>query len=405
MFNMQEERYTDTSIKLSTFYMKCIGLWIAENHTEERQRKVAIFYTIWVTLFSSLVECREFYFSWGDLSSTLYVSCNILSCCLTVFKIYVILAHKLEFINLIVYMRDHFWNGKYDLQEKAILVECRKVCTFFTISVTFIGECAVVAYVVTAIVSNIGKNESDRILIFNMWLNSLSITPYYEIMFFLQMISLYHIGVCYFCFDNLFCILSVHVASQFRILQYRFEKLCATDQERNEKLTSAYCTTEFYEKFKNCIKQHQVLINYCNLLEKVYTVMVLGQVTVFSVLICLFGYQILLADAPITRRAIFICLILGSTSLLFMFTYSCHGLIEQSDKVAVAAYSTMWTNLPMTEFGKMLRNDLLMVIQRSRRVCCMTACGFFPVSLETFTTILSTAASYFTLLRNNADYT
>lgn len=228
------------------------------------------------------------------------------------------------------------------------------------------------------------------------------------------MITLYHIGVCYFCFDNLFCVLSVHVASQFRILQYRFEKLSVLDQERNEKLTSAHFTMEFYEKFKSCIRQHQVLINYCKSLEKVYTIMVLGQVIIFSVLICLFGYQILLvcinekyslsslnsnltkivrynsiqADGPIARRSIFICLILGSTSLLFMFTYSCHGLIDQSDKVAVAAYSAMWTNLPMTKFGKMLRNDLLMVIQRSRRVCCMTACGFFPVSLETFTTVM-----------------
>ncbi|XP_043794000.1 odorant receptor 4-like [Apis laboriosa] len=90
-------------------------------------------------------------------------------------------------------------------------------------------------------------------------------------------------------------------------------------------------------------------------------------------------------------------------SLLFMFTYSCDGVIEQSGNVAIGAYSALWTIMPMDKFGKMLRKDLIMVIERSRRVCCLTANGFFPVSLETYTTILSTAVSYFTLLRNNIE--
>ena len=63
--------------------------------------------------------------------------------------------------------------------------------------------------------------------------------------------------------------------------------------------------------------------------------------------------------------------------------------MEQSDNVAVGAYSALWTIMPMDKFGKMLRNDLIMVIERSRRVCCLTANGFFPVSLETYTTVIS----------------
>lgn len=50
--------------------------------------------------------------------------------------------------------------------------------------------------------------------------------------------------------------------------------------------------SESYVKLKNCIRHHQELINYCDRLEDVFALIVLGQVLIFSLLICLFGYQL-----------------------------------------------------------------------------------------------------------------
>nr|XP_012142572.1 PREDICTED: odorant receptor 4-like [Megachile rotundata] len=198
----------------------------------------------------------------------------------------------------------------------------------------------------------------------------------------------------------------MHLATQFRILRYRMEILCETTTETeksSEKLIPCNQVTESYNKFKNCVQQHLALINYCEALEKVFTSITLVQVMVFSVLICLFGYQILLAQSSIGRRSIYISLLVGSMGILFMYTYSCNGLMVESDKIGEAIYSTMWTQMPMNEHGRKLRKDLIMVMLRSRRICCMTAYGFFPVSVETYSTILSTAASYFTLLRSRIE--
>ncbi|OAD60886.1 Odorant receptor Or2 [Eufriesea mexicana] len=234
--------------------------------------------------------------------------------------------------------------------------------------------------------------EAERKHPFNLWINlPLSVTPYYEITFVIQTISMCCIGICYFCFDNIFCIMAIHLGGQFRILRYRFAKLCDTEHQICEKNTEAMLMKQvhkFYEKLKTCIRLHQSLINFCNQLETVYTMIILGQVLVFSMLICLFGYQVLLANAPPTRRIVFVFLLIGSMSLLFMFTYSCNGVIEHSDDIAIGAYSSLWTVIPMNTPGKKLRDDLIMVIVRARRVCCLTANGFFPVSLETYTTFL-----------------
>ncbi|XP_043793990.1 odorant receptor 4-like isoform X3 [Apis laboriosa] len=256
---------------------------------------------------------------------------------------------------------------------------------------------------ITMIMAQSGNNESERMLPFNMWINlPVSKTPYYEITFFIQATCVYYVGISYFCFDNIFCIMAIHLAGQFRILRYRFTKLCDIEYENSQSILSKQMH-KFYEKFRKCVQHHQALIDFYQNLENVYTMITLGQVLVFSVLICLFGYQVLVATISFARRFIFVFMLNGSMFLLFMVTYSCNGVIEHSDNVAIGAYSALWTIMPMDKFGKIFRKDLIIVIRRSRRVCCLTANGFFPVSLETYTKILSTALSYFTLLSNRIE--
>lgn len=105
---------------------------------------------------------------------------------------------------------------------------------------------------------------------------------------FLQVLCLYHVGVCYLCFDNILCIINLHTAGQFRILQYRLENMCGVNNKG--KLSYSVCK---YMKLKTYIQQHQMLIEYCKKLEQVFNLIVLGQVSLFSLLMCLDGYLVL----------------------------------------------------------------------------------------------------------------
>lgn len=102
----------------------------------------------------------------------------------------------------------------------------------------------------------------------------------------------------------------------------------------------------------------------------------------------IYARNILQADAPTARRVIFVFHIMGCSSQLFMFTYSCDCLMQDSTNVATAMYAAPWTRLPMNQGGKMMRRDLLLVVMRSRLPCCITACGFFAISLETYTRVI-----------------
>ncbi|XP_031371291.1 LOW QUALITY PROTEIN: odorant receptor 13a-like [Apis dorsata] len=409
---MQTEYQLDISINLSTFFLKNVGVWISHDPGEQRRMRMLLICTVWMLLLGIVINTRDLYFTLLYNGDILYVVTNNITLIISLVKICNIIIYKGKFLNLIVNMQENFWNVNYDYHEKEILDDCKKICIFFISSVTTIAICAIISYLMTPFIAQSGSNESERMFPFNIWINlPLTRTPYYEIIFLIQAICLYYIGISSFCFDNIFCIMAVHLAGQFRILQYRLTKLCDTEQKIREKDSQSTLTKQmhkFYEQFKKCVQHHQALINYYQNLENVYTMITLGQVLVFSVLICLFGYQVLVATASFARRSIFVFLLSGSMFLLFLFiyfmvTYSCNGVIEHSDKVAIGAYSALWTIMPMDKFGKMLRKDLIMVIERSRRVCYLTANGFFPVSLETYTKILSTAVSYFTLLNNRIE--
>lgn len=114
---------------------------------------------------------------------------------------------------------------------------------------------------------------------------------------FPQVLSAYNVGICYHCFDNLLFVINLYTAGQFRILRYRFENICGKNGGNNyHKVSkSSYCMYE-YKSFKTCVQQHQALIEYCKKLEDVFSVIVLAQVLLFSLLICLDGYLVLMVS-------------------------------------------------------------------------------------------------------------
>ncbi|XP_016904169.2 odorant receptor 13a-like isoform X1 [Apis cerana] len=402
---MNGRNVRNLSITVTAFYMKIAGFWVASNYAEKRWRNIAMFVTIFFVFMAITIEGRDLYFVWGDFEDSIFAGCNVITIVLVLFKIFILYINNEELLNVVNYAKTNFWREtNYDAHEKKIIDDYRRLCSFLVCSFTFFAQGTVVCFLITPVFVNNGKNESDRIHPFNMWFDrSLSLSPYYEIIYTIQILTAYEVGICYHCFDNLLFVINLYTAGQFRILRYRFENICGkNDGDNYHKFSkSSYCIDE-YKSFKNCVQQHQTLIEYCKKLEDVFSIIVLAQVLLFSLLICLDGYLVLMEDTSSAKRIIFTFHLMGCMCQLLMFTYSCDCLMHDSMSMANAVYSSLWSYLPMDKYGKLLRKDLMFVIMRSRSPCCLTACGFFPVSLETYTGILSTAVSYFTLLRNQS---
>ncbi|KAF7386889.1 hypothetical protein HZH66_011341 [Vespula vulgaris] len=398
---MRNHEKKDISIILTAFFMKFTGFWLAANSKEQFRRRFAFYYNTGAVSFAVYVEITDFIYSRDNFTEAIYILCNTMTLVMVLSKMLILTLHRTKFMYLIKYMQDQFWNSNYEPEENVIVEKCRKQCTYFVCSFTFFALGTVFCYVLTPIIENIGRNETDRILPFTMWIDlPFSTSPYFEMMFVIQVLSLYGVGICYFCFDNLLCIMNIHTAGQFRILQQRLVKIYQENDISNYYQIDHL--QNVYNRFKELVIQHQMLIKYSKDLNHVFTFITLGQVLIFSILICLVGYEIFIADAAPTRRAVFIFYITGTMTQLMMFTYSCNILAEESMNVAEAAYSSSWTSMPINEISKFLKKGLLLIIIRARKPCSLSAGGFFSVSLETYTAVMSTAMSYFTLLRQRS---
>ena len=140
-----------------------------------------------------------------------YILCNLLGLFIVFFKIVTVFIYKEKFFRLIAHMQENFWHFNYDQHENSILADAKRMCIYFVCVFSIFSQFTIFSYmarplicksvnlrfsvhfegknkfVKNRILANVGKNKSERTLIFDMHLDlPLSISPYYEIMYLTQ---------------------------------------------------------------------------------------------------------------------------------------------------------------------------------------------------------------------------
>ncbi|XP_011878790.1 PREDICTED: odorant receptor 49b-like isoform X2 [Vollenhovia emeryi] len=150
------------------------------------------------------------------------------------------------------------------------------------------------------------------------------------------------------------------------------------------------------DEFSKLTSRHRNLIEYAKLLDDVTSFVLLVQMLFSCLIICLIGFQLIIAlkthDVVMITKSITVLIAL----LLQLFFYSFVGdyLKCQMEEVAGAIYASNWHCLPM----KVMRN-VLFVIMRSQQPVQMLAGRFFVVNIKTFMAILRSSLSYLSVLR------
>ncbi|KAG5334342.1 OR49B protein, partial [Acromyrmex charruanus] len=398
MKNVKKDKFL--SIRLVRFLMRVTGFWPAESEIEKRLLNGVLSYTICISSISLWLEVTELYLGKGDFYALTYTACSSMPVVIIMLKIIFFLRYRKELLNMLKYTQDNFWYAQYDEYGSKILEKINKKGLILMCTFTFFVQGTVCTYILTPILENIGKNESDRILPFNVWIGiSTTVSPIFEIMFIIEISALIHCGICFCCFDNLLGLLNLHTAGQFKILQHRLKSiLMRVERTDTVRLLIEKQKQKVYEKLRECVILHHELIWYSEKMEQIFMYSTLCQLLVSGIMLCVAGFQVFLARGTLIRRLIFIAHTNGCFVQLFVVTLTATDLMNESRAVGDAAYNANWQVLSHEE-NRGVRTAVLMIMIRSARACSISAGGFFPVSLETFMAVLSTAASYFTLLR------
>ncbi|KAG7190904.1 hypothetical protein KM043_006964 [Ampulex compressa] len=363
------------SINLARTLMRIIGFWTAETKAERRSLNVRFGYTIFAIFVALWVVSCDFYFSMGNFYDITYTACSAMPVFIILCKVGIFLYHRKEIMKLIRYTQNNFWYVEHDAYGEEVMKEANRTGVI--------------------LIKNIGKNASDRILPFNLWLGvPLTVSPYFELGFLMQIVALVQSGLLFCCFDNFLGLLNIHVAAQFKILNHRFREIFS----REYKPLNKDNWQQIHGEFKQCVLQHRALISYMEKMEFVFAHATLCQLLISSIMLCVAGFQVFLGQGSLVGRLIFIAHTNGCFFQLFVITLTANEVTVQSMAVADATYGMDWES-SIYEENKVLSSSMIIIMLRARKPCCITAGGFFPVTLETFMSVLSTAGSYFALLR------
>ncbi|XP_037300643.1 odorant receptor 4 [Manduca sexta] len=184
--------------------------------------------------------------------------------------------------------------------------------------------------------------------------------------------------------DLLFMTMSSHISMLLRLLQVQIRRLGTTGSS-NENLENCY------QDIAAVVQIHQRLIKYINHLEDAFSVVNLINVLLSSVNICCVVFTIVFLEPWIEMSNKFF---LGAAlTQMGIVCWYADDIYRASVGVSDAVYESGWYNSDARS-----RRLLLVVLQRSQKPLYFTALKFRSITMSTYSSILTTAYSYFTLL-------
>ncbi|XP_023953127.2 odorant receptor 4-like [Bicyclus anynana] len=196
--------------------------------------------------------------------------------------------------------------------------------------------------------------------------------------------------------DTLISGLLYMAIAQVKILKYEIENLRVV----NMKIQRRCFLTEDSEQIvvlHKYLKHYEMILKYCSLVQDLIGVTLFIQFGMASIMICVVLCALLL---PLKIEVLifmitYLCALVGE---IFVPAWLGTQLTYESGELVSAAYYSEW--IPRSERFK---RSLKLFMVRANTNIVITGWRIFPLSLDTFTSIMKTAYSFFTLIRNVQD--
>nr|AGK90001.1 olfactory receptor 7 [Helicoverpa armigera] len=190
--------------------------------------------------------------------------------------------------------------------------------------------------------------------------------------------------------DYLFFTCCTYIRVQFKLLQYDFERMIP---DRSISKGLFFEENELRNKFTELLKWHQDIIYSSTILEIIYSKSTLFNFLSSSLVICLTGFNVTIVD-DIVIIITFLTFLSMALMQVFFLCFFADLMMTASLEITNSVYNCKWYSANI-KVGK----QILFVQTRAQEPCKLTAAGFADVNLNAFMRVLSSAWSYFALLR------
>ncbi|KMZ10052.1 odorant receptor 13a isoform X1 [Drosophila simulans] len=402
--------YKALSFPIQCVWLKLNGSWpLTESSMPWRSQSfLATAYNVWAWYVIASVGITISYqtaFLLNNLSDIIITTEN---CCTTFMGVlnFVRLIHlrlnQRKFRQLIENFSYEIWIP--DSSKNNVAAECRRRMVTFSI-MTSLLSCLIIMYCVLPLVEIFfgpAYDAQNKPFPYKM------IFPYDAQSSWIRYVMTYiftsYAGICVvttlFAEDTILGFFITYTCGQFQLLHQRIAGIFAgSNEELAENIQ--------LERLKCIVEKHNNIISFAKRLEDFFNPILLANLMISSVLICMVGFQIITGKNMFIGDYVkFIIYISSALSQLYVLCENGDALIKQSTLTAQILYECQWEGSDRFEIhsftptSKRIRNQIWFMILCSQQPVRITAFKFSTLSLQSFTAILSTSISYFTLLRS-----
>ncbi|XP_036147442.1 odorant receptor Or2-like, partial [Monomorium pharaonis] len=385
----------DWAIGINRRCLKIIGLW-PDDKLSRRQKFItnsrAIAFFVTMLCVSVIPGIIAFVRVWGHMMAMTDNMQISLPFSVTTLKFIIMWFHKEE-LEPLSRMVIEDWLREKTAEERSIMIKHARIAR---IIIMFGCIMMVIACFLLIIPPMFGytmrylTNLTDPgrpFLVQTYYLCDITETPYYEIVFAAQAISIIMAAISYTGIDTFLSLLVFHICAQLEILEGRFLNL---DTYKDFKIGLAIN-----------IEDHLRLIRSVDVIDNTFNSMLLTLLVFFGMLFCSQGFLIVsildgTTDVSFWRICWLVSILINTGSHMCLYCVIGEILIAKAEGIYNAVYNYTWYLRTPRE----VRN-LLLIIVRAENPLYITAGRMFPMTLSMFCSLIKTSAGYISVMLAN----
>ncbi|XP_050486366.1 odorant receptor 13a-like [Bombus huntii] len=376
----------DELIKPIMITAKIISIWPLEEDSGKGTilfRRFHLFCMFLLAVVMSIAVTADVVHNIDDLNEATECALICTAFYLCVVRLLVYSLHQKDMFYVVKTMKEDWILSSHE--DRTILA--KKTMFAFRLAKYFISTVAmtIVLFMCIPFLEIYAFGSNERVLPFRgyFFVNH-TISPVFECLYFFNVTAGGFGGSMIAGATSFNLVVIMHGSGKFAVLRKRLEALSGEDPN------STAILSNYVIRHQKAIEWESVR-RYADALERIINVLALGQFIISTGLICFAGFQITSMMKDKGRLMKYSTFLNSAILELFMFSFSGNGLIDESGAVGDSAYGSGW-------IGSRFSQSLQIMMMRARIPSKITAAKFYAMSLESFSAVLSTSFSYFTVL-------
>ncbi|KAJ3648705.1 hypothetical protein Zmor_020486 [Zophobas morio] len=368
------------TIKRNIFMLKILGLWPSGNtYTIDVYSTYSLISILAFIYGHNFFQAINIYFIFPDLEAiagTIFVT---LSEMLTMVKTYYVVQNMQMLKQLMVDINEDHFQPRNSTQIKMIEPSLNFWKTTSTLLWGMSGG-AVFFWATYPILD--GSVKENRLPFLAWYPYDTTISPFYEITYIYQIISVAFIAATTLTIDTLIAALNVFIGAQCDILCDNLKYVFVEDR-----LNASVA------KLLSCFNHHKEILRFAYDSNNFFNWIVFVQFFISGASIGITMFQLTITT-PFSSE-FFSLVTFGNAIIVEIFMYCWFGneVEIKSANIPVAIFHSDWLKA-----AEKTKKDMVFFLMRCQRPIKMSALNLFYLSLETFVRILRTSWSYFALL-------